>query len=356
MYKRELTEVPDTLIKNGKSLFGSYKTHPSLLDIRDVFRPIGIFPLPTFITNFRIKSRLTFCFNIGDYAGIIDFLDVKIFGFAEVNFWNKTTKQRYSYRSVMGPRRRFVPHELSFPAAVISYKKSRYIKISWDRKHDKLAVVFKLKGDSARPSANGAFIAHLNSSDSLEYCAVTPAPTQRRCSAIYCSSQAIHGSLTLKSSSSQLKMMTNEDGISFFCMNRIYSRYRSYGERLTGIGEVNGKSVVFYIQFTSQEPADSDKFNSNVLFYNDQTIPLPPVTITHNSGIMNKWNIQDTENMVDLSFTPASESMHSLSLAFVRTQYHTILGSFEGVLLTPSGEKIVLHSLQGLAKKYLLRL
>ena len=356
MYTRKLTEPPASLVKKGKPVFGNYSRHPASLDIRNVYRPVGIFPLPTFITNLRIKSRLSFFFNLGPYLGTIDFFDAKIFTFAEVCFWNTGTKQKFAYRSVMGPRFRLIPNNLEKPSAVISFRKWRYIKISWDRIHNKLSVVFKLKGDSVRPKANAALSSHFNENNSLEYSAVCPAPTMRRCSAYYLSAHTLQGSISIKKKNEAQKLTSQSDGIALFDMNRIYSRYRTHGEQLTGLGEIKGKPVVFFLNVSSQEANDCDNYNTNVLFYDGQTIPLPPVTITHNSGTMNKWNIQDTENMVDLSFTPAAENMHKHSIFILRTQYRTIYGSFEGVLLTPSGEKIVLHGFSGLAKKFLLRL
>lgn len=356
MYTRKLTEPPASLVNKGKPVFGNYNKHPASLDIRNVYRPLGVFPLPTFITNFRIKVRLSFFFNIGQYIGTIDFLDAKFFGFAEVCFWNTATRQKFAYRSLMGPRFRFIPHELERPAAVISFRKWRYIKISWDRKHNKLSAVFKLKGDSVRPKANAVFSSHFSENNKMEYSAVCPAPILRRCSAYYLSAHTLQGSISLKKKNEEQKLTSVTDGIALFDMNRIYSRYRTHGEQLTGMGEINGKTVVFFLNVSSQEATDCFNYNTNVMFYNGETIPLPPVTITHNSGTMNKWNIQDTENMIDLSFVPYAENKHKHSIFILRTQYRTIYGGFEGVLLTPDGEKLVLHGLPGLAKKFLLRL
>ena len=84
MYTREIKETPDVLVRNYKPVFGTFKGHPKRLDIRNVFKPYGTVPLPTFITNLRIKSRLTFSFDIGDYIGRITFVDAKIIGYSEV--------------------------------------------------------------------------------------------------------------------------------------------------------------------------------------------------------------------------------------------------------------------------------
>ena len=98
-------------------------------------------------------------FNIGSYIGTVDFFDHKVFGFADVVFWNKETGRRFAYRSFMGPRRRFIPHnmEIGFCA---SFNKKRYIRVGWDHHRDRLSMIFNLKGDSSRPSAQAAFVSH----------------------------------------------------------------------------------------------------------------------------------------------------------------------------------------------------
>ena len=132
LYVRKAEKCPEKLVKNGKCVFGGYDGHPERLDIRGLSRVFLDLPIPKFLTNLHIHSRLTFFFSIGEYIGSIDFFDAKIFGLVQVVFWSTVTKQRLSYRSVMGPRRRLVPHSL-VKAATSSYKKSRYVRISWDR-------------------------------------------------------------------------------------------------------------------------------------------------------------------------------------------------------------------------------
>jgi len=45
-----------------------------------------------------------------------------------------------------------------------------------------------------------------------------------------------------------------------------------------------------------------------------------------------------------------------LSAFVVRTDYHTVYGSFDGVLLTGEGGKFILKSIPGIGKKIRLRI
>ncbi len=355
MYTREIQECPKSFVKHKKPVFGTFKGHPEKLDIRGVFRPYGTIPLPVFITNLRIKSRLSLFFTIGEFIGFIEFFDAKISGMAEVCFWNKNTKQRYCYRSVMGPRRRFVPHKLDI-AATSSYKKSRYIRISWNRAQDKLSVVFNLSGDEVRPSTVAAMSGKFSSPQAAEITCVSPAPTTRRCSAHYFAVLPLHGAITLKPLLDSPKTMPDADGCAFLDVNRIYMKFRSIGEFLTGTGIIGEKQIAFRVASDSQDAVDQEKYNGNVLFYDGKETPLPPVVITHHYGITKQWVIQDTENMVDLTFTPISDNMHIISVVIAKTEYHTIYGTLDGALLTATGEKIALKAFPALIRKYNIRL
>ncbi|MEE0353652.1 MAG: DUF2804 family protein, partial [Treponema sp.] len=228
MYTRDLQEIPPSFVLNGRPVFGTFRGHPRRFDIRGVYRPYGVIPLPTFITNLRIKSRLIFSFNIGEYIGRISFIDAKIAGFSEVVFWNKNTSQRFAYHSLMGPRKRLIPHNLE-AASTSNYSKRRYTRISWNREQNRLSVIFDLKGDSVRPSARGAFSAVFNDSQFAELTSVRPNPTLRRSYASYSSVLPLHGSLTLAYNSGETKTMSESDGVCSFDMTRTYMKFRSHG-------------------------------------------------------------------------------------------------------------------------------
>ena len=355
MYTREIQECPETFVKNGHPVFGTFSGHSQRLDIRGVKRPYGDVLLPTFITNLRIKSRISFFFSVGQYIGCVEFFDAKILGYAEVVFWDKESKKRHIYHTVMGPRKRFVPHRLDV-ASTSCYKKSRYIRISWDRNADKLSVIFNIRPAHNKSGANAAFVCSFKDKDTLELTSIQPSPILRRCSARYYLSLKSHGALSVFSKDMQVKTMQDSDGMGFLDINRTYMTFRSHGEYITGMGEVKGEKISFRIESLSQEAVNTDKYNGNVLFYKGKATPLPPVVITHPYGIMDKWVIQDTENMIDLTFTPLSDNINNINVFFVKSEYISIYGTFDGVLLNADGEKINIRALEGITKKYIIRL
>lgn len=356
MYSRPVTEPPKHIVQNGKCVFGTFAGFPQRLDIRNVHAPFGGIPFPYFLSNVRIKSSLLFMFNIGQYIGTVDFFDQKIFGYAEVTFWNKETKRKYAYRSFMGPRRRFIPHNL-VAGYTASFRKKRYIRISWDHERDRLSLIFNMNGDSVRPSANAAFLGHYKNPNTCEMTAVVPAPTKSRCNASYACAAEIHGALTLdKTKRSDAVPMEKTDGHSLLNINRSYYNFSSACEFCLAAGKIGDKHVSFKIVMQAEESVDIEDINENLLFVDGQCTPLPPVVITHSFGLAENWVIQDTENMIDLTFTPSSDHFRNNSFFVARTQVHTILGKFEGALKTQDNEPIVLHNFEGIVRKQMLRL
>ncbi len=347
--------MPETFVKNGRPVFGTFRGHPKRLDIRGIFRPFGVIPLPVFITNLRIKSRLTFSFNLPEYVGHIYFIDAKICGFAEIVFWNKSTSQKLVYHCFMGPRRRFIPHNLD-NAFTSNYMKKRYVRISWDRGCGKLSVIFNLKGDDVRPTATGTFISSFDDSSFSEVTIVKPNPTKRRAAAEYDACLSLKGAVSLLYSDGTMKNSQTADGISFFDITRTYMRFHSHGEFVLGFGIVMEKFIAFKICADSDDASNTDLYNSNVLFYDGKMTPLPPARITHSYGISKSWVIQDTENMIDLTFNSKSVNVNKISAFIVRTVNHTIYGTFEGSVVTSEGQKISFKSLQGISENYLVRL
>ena len=161
MYTRLLEKVPKKIVHNGKIQFGTFSGVTDYLDIRGVRAPFAGIPTSRFLSNFRIKSRLTYVFSLPDYIGLVEFFDDKAFGLAEVIYWNKETNQKLAYHTFMGPRRRFVPVNTS-AAACISFAKTRYIKVNWNRKRAKSVLSFTVRGDKFRPASKGKFISHIS--------------------------------------------------------------------------------------------------------------------------------------------------------------------------------------------------
>ena len=349
MYSRSFDAPPVRIVEYGKAHFGTYAGVSPRFDIKGMRAPYAGIPLPSIISDIRIKSRLNYYFSIEKYIGLVEFFDFKIIGLAEICFWDKTNGKKYVYHSIMPTRRRFIPKSTD-KGICASYKKSRYIKISWEKEHASKSMRFHVKHNSGWPDSEGWF--HSIREDSMrdDMSFVCPSPTTSRCWAMWLSTMKINGHLAIKGAEPD-----NSSGLALMTMNRFYSKTLSKSIRACGMGNVAGKDIIFYMTTTTSDAADPDKYNSNVLEIDGQKTALPSVVATHPFGLNKKWIIQDTESMIDLTFTPASVYWRSLNLIALRSANWHIYGTFEGVLLDKDGNKIQLKSFPGMLTRASMR-
>lgn len=349
VYSRQFKKTPEKIVQNGKAQFGTYLGLPQKLGIKGMRAPYAGVPLPTVISKLRIKSRLNYIFSIDKYIGMAEFIDFRIFCLAEVVFWNKETSKKYVYHTAIPTRRHFIPLN-SDRGICASYRKARYIKISWGRKHQHHALSFKVKGDSARPDAEGFFFSPMSDKMHTDCLFVSPSPSSSRCSSTWFSAMSLDGHISLNKEPSE-----KSSGLGAMVMNRAYVKMHSISSRAWGLGTIKDKKIIFQLGYSNLDAADPDKYNDNVLIEDGETTTLPSVIMTHPFGMSKKWVIQDTESMVDLTFTPESLCSRLLNLIILRRSYTTMYGTFNGVLMNSKGEKITLKDFPGIINRNFVR-
>lgn len=254
----------------------------------------------------------------------------------------------------MGPSRRFIPINTQ-ESGCTSYA-PRYIKINWSRKRHKLSLSFTVIGDKFRPAAKAKYIARFGYDEKSEMLSVTPSPTMQRCSATWIVPLNLEGGLSTARHRHYIKEIPQEKGLGLMLLNRTYLKIRTSSEIMIGLVTIGDKNITFTFSNNTQSPVDEDNYNDNMISVNGKITAMPPVLITHPFGISKKWIAQDTEGMVDLTFNPISVNSRTLNIVLMRNAYTTIYGTFEGVLVSDDGEKIVLKNCPGIVKKSHIRL
>lgn len=347
MYSRELLSPPNKLIVDGKPLFGCYKDLPKSMDIKGVKRPFRVIPLPKFITNLRIRCSISLILNTQEYIGNLYILDAKFFTYSEFILWKKDTKQKFSYRHITGIRRRVIPKNLEKGNCHIRAKK-REVHLRWNQEKNLFSLDLYMKGDKYRPSFSANFLINTKSSDFSKVFSVMPAPSTARCTALAQITGPTDGTLFINKNKQYIipHILT---GDMFLNIRRVYAKLRTIHKQITSTGKIGNDRVSVQLGLGSASSIDNIKYNENILFVNGQKTPLPPIVITHPYGINKNWNIQDTENMVDLSFTPISDNLRTLSIFILRSKHHTMYGHLNGVLLTKDGNSITLKNFPAIA-------
>lgn len=351
LYTREITPPPDKPIKNGKPVFGSFSGAFKKFDIKGLIRPFGNLPAPRIITNTRITGSMRFMFCDEDIIGEIGFFSCFSFSLMETTFWLRKTNQKYSYRQYLPYRFIHMPKRLGYSVTACR-KYTRYARIFSRLSHGKLHADFDFLTRDARPPCEGRLDLDASGAEALDFSCVVPHYVSRRCMAVYMHSGVVKGWVSLGYNEEIL--LKKETAVGLLDIRKFYTGVRAKRSLAAGLGKIDGKTLVF--QLGSSVAPDSNRHNENIILYCGKRTPLPPVKMTRPYGITGKWVIQDTESMVDLVFTPISQNYRKVNALVFRTEYTTIYGTFEGILLTAEGEELKLKAFPGLIKKYNIRI
>jgi len=268
----------------------------------------------------------------------------------ETTLWNRKTKRRIAYRRVVPAGLIHLPREFSNAVSACRIP-SRYVRILTKLSRGVIHADFDFMGSDIRPPCEGQFDIDLSAPSAATLSSVMPNGVKRRCEASVQCTGPLTGWLYTGYDDHRI---SPDQGVGFYDVRKAYFLLRTKTSRLVGMGRLGGRVVSF--QLGNSVYHDDSRYNDNVLFLDGKTWPLPPVRITRPHGLTGEWYIQDTESMVDLTFTPISDSPRYLSAFVIRTEYHTVYGLFDGVLLTGDGEQVSLRGFPGIGKKILLRL
>ena len=334
---------------NGKPVFGTFSGPVGTFDIRGMKRPFGNLPFPVFVTNVRIMGTLRFLFCDAENIGEIELFDAGYFSFMETTLWNRKTRHRIAYRRLFAPRIIRLPRNLDNRVTTCR-SRSRFVRIHSRLQNRLIHVDFDFIGSDSRPPCEVRLEMNLKAAGFADLSAVIPFGVKRRCQVSYQATAPLHGWISTGYDDHHI---SEDTGIGFFDYRQAYYPLRTRMSKIVGMGRIDGKVVSF--QLGGSVSRDDSRYNDNVLFVDGKAWPLPPVKITRPFGISGDWVIQDTESMVDLVFSPVSDSARRLSVFVLRTDYHSVYGLFDGVFLTGEGERIVLKGFPGIGKKILLR-
>ncbi|CEM62178.1 DUF2804 family protein [Treponema phagedenis] len=351
LYTRKISPAPDLPVKNGVPLFGSYSGWFKKFDIRGLKRPFGNLPIPVFLTNRRIISSMRFMFCNADIIGEMEFFSAGYFSFMETNLWQRKTNKRFSYRKLLPGGFMHLPKSIAYSVTACRTKK-RYARIFSRLLQGMMHIDFDFSKSRDRPACEGRLDFYTGIKGAVNLSSVIPYQVRRRCQTTYLHCGTVNGWVSFG---------FNEDihldknlAPGFFEFRNTYMPARMKRTILIGLGYIDRKLISF--QLANSVAPDSYSYNDNILFYDGKRVPLPPVRITRPYGTTGVWIIQDTERMVDLTFTPISQSKRTISALILHADYNTIYGTFDGTLLTSTGEAVKLKNFAGIGKRIRMRI
>ncbi|MGP1445067.1 DUF2804 family protein [Treponema sp.] len=351
LYTRPITPAPRCPVENSVPLFGSYSGMFHTFDIKGLKKPFGNLPIPSFITDTRITDTIRLLFCDDTIIGEIAFFYGGYFSLMETTLWNRQTNRQLAYRQFLPIGFVHLPKYLAYSVAACRVS-GRYVRLFSRLSKGMLYADFDFLASNDRPSCEGRLAFHAEDPQCTDYSAVIPSFVNRRCQAVYFRSFTVHGWVSF--GHHQDIQLERNRAVGFIDFRKTYTTLHTKRAVVIGMGYIDGVQVCFHL--SKSIAPDSYTYNDNILFYGGKRIPLPPVRITYPFGSSDKWVVQDTENMVDLTFTPNMLLQRNLNILICRRDYKTIYGTFEGSFLIEDDHFLKLKGFPGIAKKVRMRM
>jgi hypothetical protein len=348
MYTREFQTPRSSPVENGFPLSGTWKDAFSQIDLMEIHHPYNI-PLPKWFLRSRIRQWQSFFMQDERFFLHALLFDARLFSIIQIVLYDKKAapKEKRLHkirRLLLGDRKLQLPKSLAN-----AYVDSKSGNLSF-RIHEWLDA----KNIRMDLSVESLFTAHLKYM--LPRQQVTPLVvsllfSQRRSMTVYKAMSELRGDVSYKGAYYSLDPK-KASGI--FCDYKGLFPYTMSGAWATSMGfDESGKRIGFSLADTQTKEAYSN--NENALWIDGTLCPLPPVRITRSEATGNIWVIQDTEGMVDLTFSEEETLKDSFHALFVDAVYYSPLGFFNGMLINSKEERFPIRKMWGICELLSLR-
>ncbi|MDR0411005.1 MAG: DUF2804 domain-containing protein [Treponema sp.] len=347
MYSREIQPPRASPIENGKPIAGTWKHSFEKVDLLDIRHPFGK-PYPKVLKDSRIKEWQSFVVQDERFCLTALLSNIKCYRWAQVCLLDKEGKEKLWFRKILPFSGWKLPQTLS-NAFIDSRSYGFFFRIHDWLDADTIKIDLDVEATQKRPS----FTAHLEyeaNEEKLDPMVVNLLFSEERSMYAYKLLCPVRGDMVFGGKHISLNSAKT---VGIFCDNKGYYPYRMRTTWCSGVGF--HKDMLFGFSIAENQAKETFKNNENGLWKNGCLTYLPPVRITQPNGLGADWIIQDMEGMVDLVFTPKEHICNESNLFFTNVEYNTLLGYYNGMLITADGEQSPVHHLWGLGEKLYLR-
>lgn len=152
-------------------------------------------------------------------------------------------------------------------------------------------------------------------------------------------------------------LKSNERSVAIIDDHRgYYPRHAHYDWVTTmGVREADGAQRYFAFNLTRNQSINQDDYNENLIWLEDKTSLLPPVTFTRDRPSKEfdghaVWNVRDEHGMVDVRFLVDAQYPILLHTGIVNIDYYIAFGSLEGSVLDEDGTVYRLDGMMGMGE------
>ncbi len=350
MYTRDFSPPSPSPVVKGKAVHGTWNRAFDDVNLASLAKPLAL-PFPRFRSTYRLKEWQTFLLSNNSWVLSGAIMDLKYFRVARITLWDIEKREVLNYRKTLPMGSWRLPRSLS-NSSVTSSSLGFYVRIHNWLDAELIEIDMDIDHRAKRNSFTGHVEFDLHEARTRPYTSCLPLAGD---GCMYSSKifTPVHGDFVF---GGRHISMTPADSGGIFCDYKGFFPYRYRGTWAQGQGRTaEGLAWAFSIADNHIDP--SSEHHEHVLWLDGSCHPLPAVRITRaGESVDSDWVIQDTEGMVDLTFTPRAPNSYTKNKILTRTDYQAPLGVYNGQLVSPHGDRIPVRNLEGIIENLYLRL
>jgi hypothetical protein len=345
---RELLTARQSLVTGGKFHFGTFKNQFREVNPLDAKNPLGYW-LPRPFISFRLKEWQAFQLGNERWFILAVLYNAKVSALAQFIAYDKENKKKYIFEKIMPSWKIHVPGSI-WDANQAYRDKDSFIEIGSHLGKGRFYINVKVNGNRVTPAIEAHFET-FHDSGIVEPIVVSIPFGKNRGAYSHKCLMPMQGSMSI---GEEKVIFTRGKSFAFMDDHKGFYPYVMRYDWLTAAGYDEQKQLTGF-NLTDNQSIDPEKYNENCLWVNGKLNLLPAVKFSRPHGDMGDWGIRDQHGMVDLVFKPVMAGEINMNALVLKVRYRGPFGYCNGLIKSPSGNKVEINSFFGMGEDKYVR-
>lgn len=341
--------TPRHMVEDGKCVFGTFESEFETMDLLHIDNPTEA---PNFLNRLKYTAWEAVEVHLEEGVLLAACCDMGIFGQILNIYYDKRKKKVYSWANKVPSKNVEVAPNL----VNSSVSKSAGKKFSFNCTNNFQNGECDLSGWIEGKDGRIEYTFHLSRISKPSVVSIPFADPAIRHRPLYtqkdffrCSGQLTFNGETFRTTDTSTAIVDDHKGY--------YPRHAHYDWLTTmGVDETEGEKKWFAFNLTRNQSVDQEKYNENLIWFENATSLLPPVKFTRDVPTLDfqdhaTWHIQDEHDMVNVTYRVYDLfRMVTHAKPIVNIEYFVTFGELEGYVRDESGKKYILDGMLGLGE------
>lgn len=347
--ERRSVPTPRNMVENGKCVFGTFDREFETMDLLGIDSPTEA---PNFLNRLKYTAWEAVEVHLEEGVLLAACCDMGIFGQVLNIFYDKRKKKVYSWASKVSSKDAVVAENLIHGSQTKSAAKNLSFCCTNDFQDGKCALKGWQEGKDGRLEYDFQ-LTRLSAPSVVSIPFADPAvrhrPLYSQKDFFRCTGYLTFNGETFRTTEVSTAIVDDHKGY--------YPRHAHYDWVTTmGVNESDGEKKWFAFNLTRNQSIDQDKYNENLIWLENKTSLLPPVTFTRDVPTLDfkdgaNWTVRDEHDMVNLTFHVYDIfRMVTHAKPIVNIEYFVAFGELEGYVRDESGKKYILDGMLGIGE------